>query len=160
MTKHDNVSQGKIMKATEFVKKFGIERTKDAVNNAPCGDLQVYCQGDITIYFYFVCSSLHGESAVYSTKNKEWIGFHDWFCRNEKLAQKANQEMIPVEELKRLVESHELLGLFKSLDQAKADVAACEYAGHADLLVKLDCGIGYINTARVKQAIADVEACQ
>ena len=23
MTKHDNVSQGKIMKATEFVKKFG-----------------------------------------------------------------------------------------------------------------------------------------
>ncbi len=67
---------------------------------------------------------------------------------------------VDVDDLKRLVESHEILGLFKSLDQAKADVAACEYAGHADLLVKLDCGIGYINTARVKQAIADVEACK
>lgn len=67
---------------------------------------------------------------------------------------------VDVGELKRLVESHEILGLFKSLDQAKADVAACEYAGHAELLVKLDCGIGYINTAKVKQAIADVEACQ
>ncbi len=72
----------------------------------------------------------------------------------------VDTHMLCLETLKRLVESHEILGLFKSLDQAKADVAACEYAGHADLLVKLDCGIGYINTARVKQAIADVEACQ
>ena len=31
MTKHDNVSQGKIMKATEFVKKFGWERAKREV---------------------------------------------------------------------------------------------------------------------------------
>lgn len=101
MTKHDNVSQGKIMKATEFVKKFGLNTTENYADH----------------------------------------------CVN-------------INDLKRIVESHEILGLFKSLDQAKADVAACEYAGHADLLVKLDCGIGYINTARVKQAIADVEACQ
>lgn len=31
MTKHDNVSQGKIMKATEFVKRFGWERAKREV---------------------------------------------------------------------------------------------------------------------------------
>ena len=110
MTKHDNVSQEGIMKATEFVKKFGWERAKREV-------------------------ALIGTIAVI-TGDRNWLS-----------------------DLKRLVESHEILGLFKSLDQAKADVAACEYAGHADLLVKLDCGIGYINTARVKQAIADVEAC-
>jgi len=115
MTKHDNVGQGKIMKATEFVKKFGLSEAISKVED---------------------CEFLRAESF-------NWLG-HEVNCG----------------ELKRLVESHEILGLFKSLDQAKADVAACEYAGHADLLVKLDCGIGYINTARVKQAIADVEACQ
>ena len=116
MTKHDNVSKGKIMKATEFVKWFGWNITK--------------------------------YNLKYHLNESEKLVYMDWILSVE-----------DVDELKRLVESHEILGLFKSLDQAKADVAACEYAGHADLLVKLDCGIGYINTARVKQAIADVEAC-
>ncbi|WP_151838703.1 hypothetical protein [Acinetobacter radioresistens] len=31
MTKHDNVSQGKIMKATEFVKKFGWDEAKGLI---------------------------------------------------------------------------------------------------------------------------------
>ncbi|MGK9155420.1 hypothetical protein [Acinetobacter radioresistens] len=110
MTKHDNVSQGKIMKATEFVKKFGLGRAVEVVNGAPCADLQVYCEGDTTFYFYFVCNSLHGESAVYSTKNREWVGFHDWFCRSVNLARKAGDEMLPVDDLK----------------QAIADVEACQ----------------------------------
>ncbi|QCS11863.1 hypothetical protein E3H47_04720 [Acinetobacter radioresistens] len=114
MTKHDNVSQGKIMKATEFVKRRGVSDARRILKDSEgCASVKLYGKYEFS-----------------------------------------------TDDLKRLVESHEILGLFKSLDQAKADVAACEYAGHADLLVKLDCGIGYINTAKVKQAIADVEACQ
>ncbi|MEQ1305139.1 hypothetical protein ABLB95_15290 (plasmid) [Acinetobacter radioresistens] len=131
MTKHDNVSQGKIMKATEFVKKHGWGETQRIIQDYP--------------------SHTHVTSDA-----RMFINEH--FCIEEIKHQLVG--LVKICELKRLVESYEILGLFKSLDQAKADVAACEYAGHADLLVKLDCGIGYINTAKVKQAIADVEACQ
>lgn len=129
MTKHDNVSLGGIMKATEFVKKKGYKTAK----------LIVDCWCD------------YPETDVYLPDMMEYTFIA--------IAPTENCPFVSLCDLKRLVESHEILGLFKSLDQAKADVAACEYAGHADLLVKLDCGIGYINTARVKQAIADVEAC-
>lgn len=67
---------------------------------------------------------------------------------------------VNLNDLKRLIEAHEIIGLFKSLDHAKAEAKACEKAGHSEVLVKLNVGVGYISLSRVKQAIADVESCQ
>ena len=63
------------------------------------------------------------------------------------------------DDLKRLVEAHEIIKLFKSLDHAKAEAQACEQSKHSEILVKLDVGVGYIWLSRVKQAIEDVESC-
>ncbi|MGU3289068.1 hypothetical protein ACLBWM_05540 [Acinetobacter radioresistens] len=103
MTKHDNVSQGKIMKATEFVKKFGWERAKREV-------------------------ALIGTIAVI-TGDRNWLS-----------------------DLKRLVESHELLGII-DLESPLVDELANELIETGrPRLVELG--------KRIKQAIADVEACQ
>lgn len=64
------------------------------------------------------------------------------------------------DELNQLIEAHEIIKLFKSLDHAKAEVQACEQSKHSEILVKLDVGVGYIWLSRVKQAILDVESCQ
>lgn len=157
MTKHDNVSLEGIMKATEFVKEHGIEKAGEVVDSAPESSTLVFYHFDV-INNELLGPEYYrdGGSQHFDKDNKSW-----GFCVDPQTrVAEPHDALESLCELKRLVESHEILGLFKSLDQAKADVAACEYAGHADLLVKLDCGIGYINTARVKQAIADVEACQ
>lgn len=65
-----------------------------------------------------------------------------------------------IDDLKRLVEAHEIIKLFKSLDHAKTEAQACEHSKHSEILVKLDVGVGYIWLSRVKQAILDVESCQ
>jgi len=106
MTKHDNVSQGEIMKATEFVKKFGWERAKREV-------------------------ALIGTIAVI-TGDRNWLS-----------------------DLKRLVESRELVESIGGLPAAKAHLNS----------VAERCVNGGLEAVReqykiLKQAIADVEACQ
>ncbi len=96
MTKHDNVSQGKIMKATEFVKKFGLNTTENYADH----------------------------------------------CVN-------------INDLKRIVESYELVESIGGLPAAKAHLNS----------VAERCVNGGLEAVReqykiLKQAIADVEACQ
>lgn len=73
---------------------------------------------------------------------------------------REDNSRVSVDDLKRLVEAHEIIGLFKSLDHAKVEAQACEHSKHSEILVKLNVGVGYIWLSRVKQAIADVESCQ
>lgn len=101
MTKHDNVSQGKIMKATEFVKNYGLSEAISKVED---------------------CEFLRAESF-------NWLG-HEVNC----------------EELKRLVESYELVKEHGSLERAKIYARSIYTA--PEVIVRLE------------QAIADVEACQ
>lgn len=88
MTKHDNVSQEGIMKATEFVKKFGLNTTENYADH----------------------------------------------CVN-------------INDLKRLVESHELVESCGGLESVGEKLTHGMYESRAVI-------------ARLKQAIADVEACQ
>lgn len=101
MTKHDNVSQGKIMKATEFVKNYGLSEAISKVED---------------------CEFLRAESF-------NWLG-HEVNC----------------EELKRLVESYELVNHMGGLEKAMDAVINQEANGR--------------NMTQLAQAIADVEACQ
>lgn len=64
---------------------------------------------------------------------------------------------VGVNDLKQIVEAFEIIGLFKNLDHAKLELTACETAMHSQILVKLNVGVGYIDTCRVKQAIELVE---
>ncbi|RSO70088.1 hypothetical protein EA749_02940 [Acinetobacter radioresistens] len=101
MTKHDNVSLGGIMKATEFVKNYGLSEAISKVED---------------------CEFLRAESF-------NWLG-HEVNC----------------EELKRLVESYELVKEHGSLERAKIYARSIYTA--PEVIVRLE------------QAIADVEACQ
>ncbi|WP_034428771.1 hypothetical protein [Acinetobacter radioresistens] len=119
MTKHDNVSQGKIMKATEFVKKFGW-------SEAAC-----HLEGsrDVGTYIDLKLNIMIHQSMV----NPETSGFNFVFHRND---------------LKRLVESHELVEslvhIYKEIEVVREKASYC---GCSECKSRL-------------QAIADVEACQ
>lgn len=114
MTKHDSVSQEGIMKATEFVKKFGWVKTKPVLSEA--------LKYRLTDKF------------TYNTLEEQWELY--------------------VDDLKRLVESHELVEFFGSLDDA---IQIYEYSKDMEIL---SYGGREIPTKQLGQAIADVEACQ
>lgn len=114
MTKHDNVSQGKIMKATEFVKEFGWELAKEYLAGAAITDNHL-------------------------------IVFTD------------------ADDLKRLVESHELVIVWRMPEAWSGDYDGdvngleganmyLEMYGNYELVGE--------ELERFKQAIADVETCQ
>lgn len=106
MTKHDNVSQEGIMKATEFVKNCGIGEAKRVLNDARgCVGVKLYGKYEFS-----------------------------------------------TDDLKRLVESHELLKII-DLESPLIDELVNELIETGrPRLVELG--------KRIKQAIADVEACQ
>lgn len=118
------------MKANEFVKKFGLGSFKAAML---CPQFKRY-----------------NYAILYSDE----VDFSNEFI------EKHTDYMFKTSELKRLVEAHEIIKLFKSLDHAKTEAQACEHSKHSEILVKLDVGVGYIWLSRVNQAIADVESCQ
>lgn len=125
MTKHDNVSQEGIMKATEFVKKKGYKTAK----------LIVDCWCD------------YPETDVYLPDMMEYTFIA--------IAPTENCPFVSLCELKRLVESHELVESIGGLPAAKAHLNS----------VAERCVNGGLEAVReqykiLKQAIADVEACQ
>lgn len=110
MTKHDNVGQGKIMKATEFVKKFGWEKSKEAI------DKVAWCETAYCLMLGHGCFKSNSDCCV------------------------------DIKDLKRLVESHELVNHMGGLEKAMDAVINQEANGR--------------NMTQLAQAIADVEACQ
>lgn len=119
------------MKANEFIKEHGLQYTKSIIEQFP-NHTHVTNDGRMFIDENTCCNHI-----------KYQLG-----------------ELVKMDELKRLVEAHEIIRLFKSLDHAKIEAQACENSKHSEILVKLDIGVGYIWLSRVKQAILDVESCQ
>ena len=102
------------MRANEFVKEFGLVKSRDVVKNAPKDD----CSYSIEIGIYLDRYA---------------------FSKYE----------VYIDDLKRLVESHNLVVRFGGLYMAKADVMDSD---------------GWEKTSpywmKIQQAIADVESCQ
>jgi len=109
MTKHDNVSQEGIMKATEFVKEYGTDTARECLEERPKG----------------------WESCYLKLSNFELVKYIP-----------SPLDFIDVDDLKRLVESHELVGRTGGLRECRL----MSYRMNVD--------------DRLAQAIADVEACQ
>ena len=95
-----------------------------------------------------------------SVKANEYVKQNGWAMARKAVAECTYGYGIDLDDIKRLVEAHEIIKIFKSLDHAKTEAQACEHSKHSEILVKLDVGVGYIWLSRVKQAIADVESCQ
>lgn len=149
MTKHDNVSQGKIMKATEFVKQHGIEKAREVVDSAPESSTLVFYHFDV-INNELLGPEYYrdGGSQHFDKDNKSW-----GFCVDPQTrVAKPHDALESLCELKRIVESHELLGII-DLESPLVDELANELIQTGrPRLVELG--------KRIKQAIADVEACQ
>jgi len=128
MTKHDNVSQGKIMKATEFVKKFGWDEAEKLIRRFPEW-ADGYCKID-----------------------DEFLNYSD---AQDGYTLADCEHCVEFLDLNRLVESHELVESIGGLPAAKAHLNS----------VAERCVNGGLEAVReqykiLKQAIADVEACQ
>ncbi|MCU4501418.1 hypothetical protein KTI59_15215 [Acinetobacter radioresistens] len=118
MTKHDNVSQEGIMKATEFVKKHGWGETQRIIQDYP--------------------SHTHVTSDA-----RMFIKEHS--CMEEIKRQLVG--LVKISELKRLVESHELVQSYGGLSKSRKWIERTVFK-LSDSMIAL------------KKAIADVEACQ
>lgn len=115
MTKHDNVSQGKIMKATEFVKKFGWDEAKGLIaKHEKCYMPDVFDMWSDELQDFVLCTKY------------------------------ASFDM---SDLKRLVESYELVQSYGGLSKSRKWIERTVFK-LSDSMIAL------------KQAIADVEACQ
>ena len=130
MTKHDNVSLGGIMKATEFVKKKGYKTAK----------LIVDCWCD------------YPETDVYLPDMMEYTFIA--------IAPTENCPFVSLCDLKRLVESYELVEKCGGLNSLKAWVK--ETKSKLSLATYFHCNkpLVLIQIEKAEQAIADVEACQ
>jgi len=133
------------MKANEFIKKWGVESIIERLANAPESATVI---SGLTCMF-FKSHSEDGWSQVYMTDIGE--------CSHTRFAPIVSP--IEIKELKRLIESHELVERFDGLDSCKLglyyldknNISSFEHRFVDDL----SC-----TTIRFKQVIADVEACQ
>ena len=120
------------MKAEDLIKAKGINYAQDIVYNAPSNALE-WNEG-----FAFKC----GQGADKITK--------------------ADKEkyFVSIPDLKRLVESHELIKNHGGLHSAKHTLKILESSLQIGLYHGIDGVNAEIEIPKLKQAIADVEACQ
>lgn len=143
MTKHDNVSREGIMKATEFVKKFGIEKTVEVVDSAPKSSTLVFYHFDVINNELLGPEYYRDGGSQHFDKDKKSWGF----CLDPQTrVAEPHDALENLCDLKRLVESHELVKEHGSLERAKMYAESVYTA--PEVIVRL------------AQAIADVEACQ
>lgn len=134
------------MKANEFVKKWGVEAVIERLANAPESATVI---SGLTCMF-FKQHSEDGWSQVYMTDIGE--GSHT------RWAPIINP--IDIKELKRLVESHDLIERVGGLERAKSILLGCERYGRQDVKVPVTGGFIHISYDFLKRDVADVEACQ
>jgi len=156
MTKHDNVSQGKIMKATEFVKEHGIEKAREGVDSAPESSTLVFYHFDV-INNELLGPEYYrdGGSQHFDKDNKSW-----GFCVDPQTrVAEPHDALESLFDLKRLVESHELVERCGGLNSLKAWVK--ETKSKLSLATYFHCNkpLVLIQIEKAEQAIADVEAC-
>lgn len=126
------------MKANEFVKKLGVEVAKKVLSGSP-SNAQSYQDG-----YYFRTSP---EFLFHN-------GFHHWemTTNNGKWFKDKGFSPILIDDLKRLVESHDLVESLGGLEKAKELLVEVANRDHRYAQ--------YFEKPALEKAIADVEACQ
>lgn len=126
------------MKANEFVKKFGWDGIQGVIANADSITTHVKVYEHDTILIDYI----HWDGLRISIKeNGEWV-------RLSRKYQNA-PDFICINDLKRLVESYELVGSKGGIELSKKEVRQRSIVRWVDPEVE-----------RLREAIADVEACK
>lgn len=119
MTKHDNVSQGKNMKATEFVKKFGLEKSKEAI------DKVAWCETAYCLMLGHGCFKSNSDCCVDIKELKRLVeSFETVGIWGGLPAAKAHLTSLAERCANGGLES--VRGQYKILRKAIADVEACQ----------------------------------
>jgi len=157
MTKHDNVGQGKIMKATEFVKEHGIEKAREVVDSAPESSTLVFYHFDV-INNELLGPEYYrdGGSQHFDKDNKSW-----GFCVDPQTrVAEPHDALESLCDLKRLIESHELVGNFGGLKRAKRILKKSYTSFNTMVSVVWNDKPFQCTVQQLEQAVSDVEACQ
>ncbi|WP_139843132.1 hypothetical protein [Acinetobacter baumannii] len=131
------------MKPEQFIKRYGINEAKKIIDKAPNGTthihsvtLQNYMQGEGNNYVWCGSGRDGWYFSIYDTLNG----------------------MMALEDLKRLVESVDLVELLGGIDIAKRKVKMAEFNGFLLISVPVENGFGDIYAQKVERAIRDHES--
>jgi len=154
------------MKATEFVKKHGWEKSKSTLTNAHHKTTHFYCGWMGLVDYFYKHESLGWCQLDIRTK-----GWDSDRC-TQGIHPPVNA-MVSVDELKRLVESHDLVESIGGIEKAILHLIATDRRlGYTHIYLHsngrycwLDDYVDYIPDHAISiksaiKAIADVEACQ
>ena len=152
------------MKSAVFLKKHGLNRARDVIKQA--SDYAVYfrdmdsvCSPNEVLYYLW----WEGELITFDTEKLRWVKsiYHD---DNKYIL----DQLCELSELKRLIYSHEFVEYMGGVDKAKRDADQLEKSARfmhcmsrvADISIEpVDENEIRGQAARLKKAIADVEAC-
>ena len=135
------------MKANEFVKKFGWDEIYNFIKNPLKLDSEtefLLNYSDKYLNPIQLKQDEFEQNELAGFCEKEWYWVSRWFDKNDDEILENN--FVSIADLKRIIESHELVDVFGGINGARK-----ELANLCDNLV--DC-------AYLCQAIADVESCQ
>lgn len=132
------------MKVSEFVKEFGWEKAREVIKSIPiCAHAFNIIDGSI----------------IYYQRVEDW-----WYWYNKPRKQydfsSSKAMKYSLDDLKSLVESHDLIERVGGLERAKSILLGCERYGRQDVKVPVTGGFIYIHYDFLKLDVADVEACQ
>ncbi|HFF8930239.1 hypothetical protein [Acinetobacter baumannii] len=118
------------MKPEQFIREQGVEGAREVVEGAP----------DLSLFY-----DLEKQKHVL----KESTSIAMAFLKNR---------FLPIEDLKRLVESVELINLFGSIKIAKDKVKMADFNGFLLVSVPIENGLADVYIHKVEQAIRDHES--
>ncbi|MCU7395324.1 hypothetical protein [Acinetobacter baumannii] len=118
------------MKPEQFIREFGEKKAREVVEGAP----------DLSLFY-----DLEKQKHVL----KESTSIAMAFLKNR---------FLPIEDLKRLVESVELINLFGSIKIAKDKVKMADFNGFLLVSVPIENGLADVYIHKVEQAIRDHES--
>ncbi|EPJ8738349.1 hypothetical protein [Acinetobacter baumannii] len=136
------------MKPEQFIREYGLDKAREVVEGAP----------DRTASHYVVDTDTY-----YS---EEFLTYFDHSLEDWETADLNNigeletiyEHVVSLSDLKRLVESVELINLFGSIKIAKAKVKMADFNGFLLVSVPIENGLADVYIHKVEQAIRDHES--
>lgn len=120
------------MKANEFVKKFGLNTAKSVLSNENSKSCRFYC---------------HSHECGLMIPCQVWVDD----------PKDSNVDFVSLDELEKLIESHELVKEFGGLGEAKEYI---HYHGEYEAIYDENGSVcNYASNSELIEAIADVESC-
>ncbi|MFI3091872.1 hypothetical protein KWF57_18525 [Acinetobacter baumannii] len=129
------------MKPEQFIREYGVDKAREVVEGAPEGTTHY----DIPFEVYLRSTEFWNGS--------EWKAVDDFTIQDLELP-----PYVDIPDLKRLVESVELISFFGSIKIAKDKVKMADFNGFLLVSVPIENGLADVYIHKVEQAIRDHES--